>query len=476
MVYTEDFINQDDDLDYVHSEQDLLIQIRALGEDIVSPQVDHPDISRVTNRDSREMKQLRRAVCSYLQQKRYDALAIWKVFEAVYSGSFRVNGWTGELVPRTGSFYPPTMGKMLNKLEDALGRSLLLPKDFLDRRLQELAEWKSFNPVKDYLLGLPEHTPEDLEAFNSLASRLFGTSDHLSQVKLSRWLIGSVARAMEPGCKMDTALVIRGKQGIGKTSLLQALFGDYFRTLHSHQSTLEQQRVIQQAWGCELGELEATFRAKDISALKAFLTETNDSFRDLYQNEPKARPRHCVFAGTTNEAAFLNDPTGSRRFWVIDVGSYDIPVSWAKANRDRIWAVAYHLWQRKEQYWLTRAEEELSELSNKAFQTENSFEEPLRVALDILEDRHEAIAISASDALTHLLGIKPEQHRKHSRELASAMESLGYIRKQFKSKAMNGWFYIKPGAEEPTPFCLAMRQQVEEARQRPREPRKHPPG
>ena len=61
---------------------------------------------------------------------------------------------------------------------------------------------------------------------------------------------------MEPGCQMDSALVVRGAQGVGKTSLLRALFGEHFVTLHSHQKDEEQKRMLGCAWGVELGELE----------------------------------------------------------------------------------------------------------------------------------------------------------------------------------------------------------------------------
>jgi predicted P-loop ATPase len=348
---------------------------------------------------------------------------------------------------------------------------LMMPKDFFERRITAFLRYRKFSPVKRYLENLPELTPSDWKDWGRLAETLFGATDHLSQVKLSRWLIAAVARVYQPGCKADSALVIQGSQGIGKTSFLAALFGEYFQTLHSHMGTLEQQRILQRAWGCELGELEATFRVKDISALKAFLTETSDTYRDLYQNSPEKHPRHCVFAGTTNETAFLNDPTGSRRFWIVPVGDHQIPVDWVSANRDRIWAVAKYLYLEGEQWWLTEEESALSEQTNKAFRTESSFEEPLRLALDILEELGE-IAIAASDAMTYLLGIKPENHRKYSRELASVMTTLGYERKNFASKKLKGWHYVRPEVSEPIRFEPYMVDRIAERRNSPQSDRR----
>ncbi len=439
--------------------RDALKIVRCLGDKFLDAAADHPGSSHYNNQDARDVKQARYAAKGYLKDASDKGFAFWQIFEAVYSGRLQQDGWSDDLYLGSKAV---SQAELLNPLEDALGTMCKLNQEQFQRRLQGLLRDFQFNPVKRYLDKLPELSPNAWDEWNSLANRLFGTSDPMAQTKLSRFLIGAIARAVEPGCKMDTALVIRGKQGIGKTSMLQALFGKHFRTLHSHQSTTEQQRVMQQAWGCELGELEATFRAKDISALKAFLTETHDSYRDLYVNAPIARPRHTVFAGTTHETAFLNDATGSRRFWVIDADDHQIPVEWVQENRDRIWAVAYHLYCQKEQWWLTADEAELSEINNQAFQATNPLADSLGQDLEKLEARYPAIAVSPTDALTHLLGIKPENHRKHNRDMAAAMQQLGYVKKQFRNKKLSGWFYVKPDAEagELTPFEIRMLDEI----------------
>ncbi|MBD2097742.1 hypothetical protein H6F90_21960 [Trichocoleus sp. FACHB-591] len=444
----------------IFESQNPLALIRSVGLDFVSCVVDHPGSSHYNNQDARAVKEARYAAKCYIKQASDKGYAFWQVFEAVYKGRLDQDAWSGDLYRDDRGNRVVSVADLINPLEDALGMLNKLSPEQLQRRLSGMLY--PFNPVKRYLEKLPRLSPSDWSEWESLAEQLFGTSDHMAQVKLSRWLIGAVARAVDPGCKMDTALVIRGQQGIGKTSMLAALFGAHFRTLHSHQNPTEQQRVMQQAWGCELGELEATFRAKDISALKAFLTETHDNYRDLYINSPIARPRHSVFAGTTNETAFLNDATGSRRFWVIDAGSYQIPVEWVKKNRDRIWAVAYHLYISDEQHWLTATEEELSAAANQAFQAANPLADSLEQDIRKLEEKYGTIAVSGTDALTHLLGIKPENHKKHQRDMAAAIQHLGYERKQFRNKQLNGWFYVKPEADsnELVPFDIRMLDQI----------------
>ena len=95
----------------------------------------------------------------------------------------------------------------------------------------------------------------------------------------------------------------------------------------------------------------------------------------------------------------------------------------------------------------------------------------MRLALDFFEDHYkdisDSIAISASDALTQLLGIKTENSRKNGKDLAAAMEAIGYTRKQFSSKALKGWFYIRPDASKPIAFDLGMMSQFEAYRASP---------
>lgn len=139
------------------------------------------------------------------------------------------------------------------------------------------------------------------------------------------WLRGAVARALNPGCKFDYMLLLQGRQGIGKSYILQKLamspelYNDNLNTIDG-DAALEKLRGF---WIVEMAELLATKKTREVEAIKAFITSQVDSYRAPYARRVERRPRRCVFAGTTNETTFLTDRTGNRRFLPLLCGACD---------------------------------------------------------------------------------------------------------------------------------------------------------
>ena len=59
---------------------------------------------------------------------------------------------------------------------------------------------------------------------DSVATDFLGTNDPLYDKMLKAFLIGAVSRAAERGCKFDNMLVLKGPQGIFKSSFLKLYF------------------------------------------------------------------------------------------------------------------------------------------------------------------------------------------------------------------------------------------------------------
>ncbi|MBJ95231.1 MAG: hypothetical protein CMP23_12265, partial [Rickettsiales bacterium] len=211
-----------------------------------------------------------------------------------------------------------------------------------------VARQNRVNPLRDYLCSLAWDGVPRAETWLMEAMQADDTA--LNREYSKKWLIQAVARALDPGCQADTVLVLTGKQGIGKSTLLGLLASsDWFNDTDLDMRSKDRFMQAHSAWIHEVPELSSFRRARQ-DAVKAFITSRQDRFRVPYATSVEVFPRRCVFVATTNEEEFLVDATGSRRFWVMRVRSLDR--RWVIENRDQLWAEAVHLYRNHEPWWL----------------------------------------------------------------------------------------------------------------------------
>lgn len=213
--------------------------------------------------------------------------------------------------------------------------------------IQAVAAQAPFHPVRNYLDAL---TWDKRERIGSAMVEWLGAAPgEYSARVLCMTLVGAVARTYEPGCKVDTMLVLEGPQGTGKTRVTRELFGPawYAEALES-PGAKDFFQSIQGQWVVEIGEMES-FTKAEVGKIKQAITAQHDIFRASYARFARSYPRRCVFVGTTNEDQYLRDPTGGRRFLPIRVSEID--VARIKACRDQLWAEAVHLYRQGFDYW-----------------------------------------------------------------------------------------------------------------------------
>lgn len=164
-----------------------------------------------------------------------------------------------------------------------------------------------------------------------------------------RWLLSAVARALRPGCQVDTVLILEGPQGVGKTSVFRALASPWCAETTVSLGDKDSRMLASRYWVVELGEL-ASFSRAHREAMLSFLSATNDSFRPPYGRAVEDVPRQGVFVGTTNESEYLSGSDGNRRFWPVRVGEIDL--AGLRADRDQLWAEAVALYDAGERWHL----------------------------------------------------------------------------------------------------------------------------
>ena len=271
----------------------------------------------------------------------------------------------------------------------------------------------TYSPVEDYLEALEW---DGVERISTWCSRYVGApDDRVTQAMARAWLIQAVARALTPGCKADTVLILRGRQGSGKSTSLSILGGDWFRDTPIDLASKDRFSALQGAWIYELAELDSLRRA-EAQTLKAFVSSQRDSYRPSYGRNTRDVPRTTVFAGTTNDDEFLQDATGSRRWWVIETTTCDAQT--LRQDRDQLWAEAVHAYRSGEGWHLDTDLEESRAVMAQRYEVSDPLAAPFELWCD---KRHDFTISEAWSALGYLT---PPQSRDGQR-LGKLIRQLG---------------------------------------------------
>jgi len=247
----------------------------------------------------------------------------------------------------------------ITKLRSCLEFDSMLATDKdIQSAVHAAASANQFHPVREYLDGLPLGDPS---LFQGLAKRLYGDEGKHADAFLEKTLVAAVRRILEPGCQVDTVLILHGpEQGEGKTQSVEALFTKEWtrRGLPSDLGNRDASHALLGFWGIELGEMTVLLR-NESTTTKDFITRQVETYRQYGNGERVRHLRQCVFIGTTNDDDFLRDATGNRRYWVISIPrGHDVPLSWIRENRDALWSAALALALDPEyRHWFTRDEE-----------------------------------------------------------------------------------------------------------------------
>lgn len=215
-----------------------------------------------------------------------------------------------------------------------------------------------FHPIKDYLNSLEWDGEKRVDTL--IIDYLGAEDSRYVRTVTRKVLVAAVARVFNPGCKFDNMLILSGKQGVGKSTIIKKLGKDWYSDSLSTVSGKDAYEQLQGVWILEMAEMMATKKA-DIEATKHFLSKQEDIYRVAYGRRTSRFPRQCIFIGTSNEHEFLRDKTGNRRFWPVDIYEHEPKLDVFKDldnELDQIWAEAVQLFKNKEPLYLSAEEEQ----------------------------------------------------------------------------------------------------------------------
>ncbi len=237
----------------------------------------------------------------------------------------------------------------------------------------------SFHPIRDYLDGL---VWDGIPRINLLATFFTESPNGCNQSQpvfetfFNRWFVGCVAKALDS--KQNCMFVIDGPQGIGKSHFVRWLASvfqpQFFIEKPINPSDKDDEVRLMRTIVWEVAELGATARKTDREALKHFISTKTVTVRKPYGHYDITKPALASLVGTiNNEAGFLSDPTGNRRFLVCTIE--DINWDYMQIiDLEQLWAEVtfkYKAGQETEQ--ITNDEIKLQECLNEKYMIDDPF-------------------------------------------------------------------------------------------------------
>lgn len=248
--------------------------------------------------------------------------------------SFRMNACNDQIEVNREPMTDPIRATIRTRMRDMGYRRHLVA---IEDAYIAHAYHEQYHPIKDYLTGL------EWDGYPHIAelAACFQDVDNVFGKWLLKWLVGAIAKVFN--AEQNSMLVLDGPQGIGKSHFvawLGSVMPEYFIEAPINPEDKDNHIRLISKWVWEVAELGATTRRADREALKFFISQRTVTVRKPFGKYDIVKPAMASLVGTiNNEAGFLTDPTGNRRFLVCELTHIDW--SYTKIDPGQIWAEAY---------------------------------------------------------------------------------------------------------------------------------------
>lgn len=173
-------------------------------------------------------------------------------------------------------------------------------------------------------------------------------------------MCGYYSRLMDPGSKFDHMLILKGRQGIGKSTAFE-IMGTW--PMHNgHVSMSVEDLAKKDTTGYNKRRIATVINVDDMEQLKfkeqgklkSMITTREEESRMMYTEHMLQNKMACIYVASTNQDFILSDTTGLRRFLPVHVTKVKLrgqPYIWSTQIRDQILAEVAVRWRDIKDTW-----------------------------------------------------------------------------------------------------------------------------
>lgn len=258
------------------------------------------------------------------------------------------------------------------ELQQRLERDRFLPisSELMRKAVLKVANDNQFDGARAWLEAQEWDGVSRIETFLSV---YLGAADtpYTRAVALYMWT-ALAGRVMVPGIKADMVPILKGEQGTGKSTAIEALSPtpEQFCEMSFAENDDTLSRKMRGCLVVEIPELSG-LRTRELESIKAFITKRHEKWVPKYKEFTTIFARRMVFFGTTNKDEILSDSTGNRRFLPFLAPAQDV----AAIRRDckQLWAEARELFTLIGVDW--REAHRLAEAEHEKFMVQDALED-----------------------------------------------------------------------------------------------------
>jgi predicted P-loop ATPase len=293
---------------------------------------------------------------------------------------------------------------------------------------------KKYDPFEYYFKGLTRWDGKDY--IQELCTYIDVKEQNQFNYHLKKWLVRLVATAIIPKEVNKQIFVFVGqKQNSGKSTLSRFFCPPALREYLAENISLDKDSRIMMAKSILINMDELSISSgEDINSLKAFQSKEHINERLPYDRKNTVLPRRCSFIGSTNQAEFLKDETGSSRWLCFEINS--INWNYSKAiDINNIYSQAYALFKSGSfSYDMKHEDIQENEIRNRAFYISTIEKDLIEKYFENDENKEPSNFYSSTQALWKSQDIEKRKFTSNNIKVGKVLTFLGFERYKYKGR------------------------------------------